>query len=218
MDGWRGFRLGWGRGVIAGLLVLSSSACTLVGYPSGRAPDVDLPPPGPFGGESPAAPTPRSEAPDDGGGTPRVSDDDADRRTSRARPLRREPERTDNGRSYTVFGVQYRVLDSAVGYDEVGVASWYGEAFNGRPTASGEIFDMNGLTAAHRSLPLHTWVEVHNLENDERLVLKVNDRGPFVDTGDRIIDLSLGAARRLGVVGPGLARVRIRSVEPPNGE
>lgn len=122
--------------------------------------------------------------------------------------------RSDAGRTYEVFGVEYKVLDSPRGYRERGLASWYGPQFHGRPTASGETFDQNGLSAAHRTLPLHTWVEVRNLDNDRRLVLRVNDRGPFARTDERIIDLSYGAARALGVVGPGTARVEVRALEP----
>ena len=121
--------------------------------------------------------------------------------------------RSDAGRSYEVFGVEYRVLDSARGYAEEGWASWYGEEFHGRPTASGETFDMNGRSAAHRTLPLHTWIEVTNLENGRSLIVRVNDRGPFVQTDQRILDLSYGAARELGVVARGTARVRVRALD-----
>ena len=96
----------------------------------------------------------------------------------------------------------------------MGYASWYGEEFEGRPTSSGEIFDPELLTAAHRSLPLPTWVEVTNLENQRRVVLRVNDRGPFADTERRIIDVSEAAARRLGLIGVGVARVRVRALRP----
>jgi rare lipoprotein A len=90
---------------------------------------------------------------------------------------------------------------------EIGVASWYGEEFHGRPTSSREVYDMNDLTAAHRTLPFGTYVMVTNLENDRSVVVRVNDRGPFVK--GRIIDLSFAAARVLGLVGPGTARVRL---------
>jgi rare lipoprotein A (peptidoglycan hydrolase) len=89
----------------------------------------------------------------------------------------------------------------------LGRASWYGPRFDGEPTASGETFDMNALTAAHRTLPLGSRVLVHNLENDRRVVVKINDRGPFIQGRD--IDLSYGAARALGMVPDGLARVEI---------
>jgi rare lipoprotein A len=120
--------------------------------------------------------------------------------------------RSDAGRTYQVFGVRYKVLDSSLGYREEGLASWYGPQFHGRPTASGETFDQHAVSAAHRTLPLHTWVEVTNLENGRRLVLRINDRGPFARTDERIIDLSYGAARELGVVGPGTAPVEVRAL------
>ena len=193
------------------LLVLHG--CSLVGYPSGNVPDDGFRP-GPIGGTPPAATRPTASAAPPSSTT----NESVPANPDRARPLREDPENLrDAGRRYEVFGVEYQVLDSPVGYEAEGVASWYGEAFNGRPTASGEIFDMYGMSAAHRSLPLMTWVEVENLDNGRRAVMKVNDRGPFVDTEDRLIDLSFGAARVLGVVGPGLARVRIRAVEPPEG-
>ena len=93
-------------------------------------------------------------------------------------------------------------------YDETGVASWYGDAFHGKLTANGEIFDKRRLSAAHKTLPLPTLVEVENLENGRKLVVRVNDRGPFVD--DRVIDLSHAAADELGFSAKGLARVRVR--------
>ncbi len=95
---------------------------------------------------------------------------------------------------------------------QVGQASWYGKAFHGRPTASGEEYDMFQLTAAHRSLPLGTWVKVTNLRNGKWAVLKVNDRGPYV--GDRILDVSYGAAQVLNFRGRGVEKVSIEVVEP----
>jgi rare lipoprotein A len=121
----------------------------------------------------------------------------------------------DPGHVYEVFGETYTVLPGAGGYDERGEASWYGDAFDGRPTATGETFDMYGLSAAHRTLPLHTFVEVTNLDNDARVIVRINDRGPFARTDRRIVDLSYGAARRLGMVEQGIARVRVRAVAPP---
>jgi rare lipoprotein A len=114
------------------------------------------------------------------------------------------------GKSYVVKGRRYYILNSAQGFRENGLASWYGEPFHGRKTASGEIYDMNRISAAHKTLPLHTWVEVKNLENKRNLVVRINDRGPFVP--GRIIDLSRAAAAELGVYGPGVARVHIRAV------
>ncbi|RYG87604.1 MAG: septal ring lytic transglycosylase RlpA family protein [Alphaproteobacteria bacterium] len=114
-------------------------------------------------------------------------------------------------RPYQVRGRWYRPSEQP-DYDQTGLASWYGDAFNGRPTATGERFDMNALTAAHKTLPLPALVEVTNLENGRRVVLRVNDRGPFVD--DRIIDLSRGAATELGLIQRGVGRVRVRYVGP----
>jgi rare lipoprotein A len=122
---------------------------------------------------------------------------------------------TGAGREYEVRGVVYRVLDSSLGYDEEGLASWYGAEFQGRRTSSGESYDMDLLTAAHRSLPLQTWVEVTNLDNGTSVVVRVNDRGPF--HADRIIDLSRAAARQLGYEEAGTARVRVRALERPPG-
>lgn len=92
-----------------------------------------------------------------------------------------------------------------------GVSSWYGKEFNGRPTASGEIFDMDALTAAHRTLPLGTTVRVTCLDTGREAVLKVNDRGPFIE--GRILDCSYGAAKELGFAGMGVARVRVEVLE-----
>lgn len=99
-------------------------------------------------------------------------------------------------------------------YEEVGVASWYGDDFHGKLTANGEVFDKRRLSAAHKTLPLPTLAEVENLENGRRIIVRVNDRGPFVD--DRVIDLSHGAADELGFTGKGLARVRVRYVGETN--
>jgi len=90
---------------------------------------------------------------------------------------------------------------------EVGLASWYGQEFHGRPTSSREVYDMNDMTAAHRTLPFGTHVMVTNLDNDRSVVVRINDRGPFVR--GRVIDLSYAAARVLGLIGPGTARVRL---------
>ena len=109
-----------------------------------------------------------------------------------------------NGAFYTVHG-------SARGYREQGVASWYGMKFQGRPTANGEIFDVYGATAAHRSLPIPTYVRVTNLENDRTVILRVNDRGPFHP--ERLIDISYGAALQLGFAERGTATVLIESLD-----
>jgi rare lipoprotein A len=103
--------------------------------------------------------------------------------------------------------------DAVPGAVEYGYASWYGNPYHGRRTSSGEIYDMYAFTAAHRTLPLGTEVEVVNLENGKKVEVRINDRGPFVD--GRIIDLSLSAARTIGVVGPGTALVRLKLLRVP---
>lgn len=110
-------------------------------------------------------------------------------------------------RPYTVMGKTYHPVDSAHGYRESGYASWYGPNFHGKRTSNGEVYDMDQMTAAHKTLPMNTFVEVTNLENQRKAVVRVNDRGPFVD--GRVIDLSRAAARQLGVYGPGTAKVEI---------
>lgn len=99
---------------------------------------------------------------------------------------------------------------------ERGVASWYGPGFDGRLTASGERYDMHAATAAHRTLPFGTLLEVRNLDNGMKTQVRINDRGPFVK--NRILDLSLGAARAIGMVGPGTARVELRTLVLGRGE
>ena len=115
-----------------------------------------------------------------------------------------------NPSSYVVFGKRYYVLDSAHGFVERGTASWYGKKFHGRETSSGEIYNMHDMTAAHKTLPLPTYVRVENTKNGKSVIVKVNDRGPFV--GNRIIDLSYAAANILGVIGPGTAQVEISAL------
>ena len=123
--------------------------------------------------------------------------------------------KSGNPSSYVVFGRRYYVMDKAHGFVERGVASWYGKKFHGRKTSSGETYNMHAMTAAHKTLPLPTYVRVENLKNGSSVVVKVNDRGPFV--GDRIIDLSFAAAEKLGVTGPGTAKVEISVVNSNNG-
>jgi rare lipoprotein A len=125
---------------------------------------------------------------------------------------------------YTVKGLRYRPMSvsKAKGYSETGVASWYGfETRNqrdGHMTANGEAFDPNGYTAAHKYLPLPTHVRVTNLDNGRSIIVRVNDRGPFPSatnprSGDRIIDLSMGAAKKLGFYRKGTARVKVETVK-----
>jgi rare lipoprotein A len=128
-------------------------------------------------------------------------------------PVPRQEPRSARGNppTYTVFGRTYRVMDSAAGYYATGLASWYGRKFHGRLTSSGEPFDMFELTAAHRSLPIPTYVRVTNLDNGRHTIVRVNDRGPFHD--DRIIDLSYAAAVKLDFHHHGTARVRVEVLE-----
>ncbi|PYV18914.1 MAG: septal ring lytic transglycosylase RlpA family lipoprotein [Acidobacteria bacterium] len=104
-------------------------------------------------------------------------------------------------------------VNATQGREEVGIASWYGEEFDGNSTASGKLFDLNGLTAAHRSLPMGTRIQVTNLRNQRSMVLTVNDRGPFVR--GRLVDVSKAAAFRLGFMASGRALVKIRVVGHP---
>lgn len=113
-------------------------------------------------------------------------------------------------RPYRIKGKTYYPLPSAEGYQESGIASWYGEPFHGRKTSNGETYDMHAVSAAHKTLPMNTMVLVENLDNSRELVLRINDRGPFVR--DRIIDLSLRAARELDMVQDGTARVRVTAL------
>lgn len=145
---------------------------------------VDGPPPGPVDLSSIPEPTPRDE------------------------PL----SRYGNPPSYVVFGQTYHVQRKRTAYHARGIASWYGSKFHGRRTSSGEAFDMHRFTAAHRTLPLPSYVEVTNLANGRSLVVRVNDRGPFKK--NRLIDLSYAAAARLGFADQGTARVEVRAVGP----
>ena len=108
---------------------------------------------------------------------------------------------------YVINGERYFPISDAQGFVQRGLASWYGKKFHGRPTASGEIFDMNRMSAAHKTLPLGTYVRTVNLKNNKQIVVKINDRGPFVK--GRIIDLSYAAAKKIGLIGPGVARVKL---------
>ena len=115
-----------------------------------------------------------------------------------------------NGPTYQVWGKTYTVMDSARGYVADGTASWYGKKFHGHRTSSGETYDMYQLSAAHKTLPLPTWVRVTNLDNGKSTVVRVNDRGPFHD--DRLIDLSWAAAVKLGIDQQGTGRVRVQAL------
>lgn len=115
-----------------------------------------------------------------------------------------------NRSPYSVLGKSYRVLPTEEGYSERGVASWYGEKFHGHKTSNGEIFDMYQASAAHKSLPIPSFLRVTNLDNNRSIIVRVNDRGPF--HGDRLVDLSYAAAVKLGYANIGTARVHLESV------
>ncbi len=119
--------------------------------------------------------------------------------------------RYGNGPKYEVLGKTYKVMESSAGYRQRGVASWYGTKFHGRLTSSREVYDMYAMTAAHKTLPLPTWVEVRNLRNNRKIVVRVNDRGPFVH--NRIIDLSYAAALELDMVKDGTSLVEVRAID-----
>lgn len=111
------------------------------------------------------------------------------------------------GKPYKINGVTYYPMESADGYSEVGIASWYGPGFHGKLTANGERYNQKAMTAAHRTLPLPTLVKVENLENGKSIIVRVNDRGPY--SKGRIIDLTETGARRLGMLDKGTAKVRV---------
>lgn len=114
-------------------------------------------------------------------------------------------------RPYVINGITYYPIPSAAGYRELGIASWYGKPFHGRRTSNGEVYNMYGPTAAHKTLPMHTMLLVRNLDNGRSTVVRINDRGPFVR--ERIIDLSYTKAEELGVLARGIARVEIVALE-----
>ncbi|HHJ38829.1 MAG: hypothetical protein AXA67_00375 [Methylothermaceae bacteria B42] len=121
------------------------------------------------------------------------------------------PSRSGNPDSYKVLGRRYRVMKDSQGYTARGLASWYGRKFHGKPTASGEPYDMFALTAAHKTLPIPCFAQVTNLHNGRSVVVKINDRGPFHQ--DRLIDLSYAAAVKLGIDKTGTAPVEIRVID-----
>lgn len=121
--------------------------------------------------------------------------------------------RIGNKPTYTVFKQKYKVMRNNKGFKQKGQASWYGRKWHGRKTANGETYDMYAMTAAHKNLPLPTYLKVTNVQNGRKVVVRVNDRGPFV--GKRILDLSYAAAAKLDLIGPGLATVEIEALHPP---
>jgi rare lipoprotein A len=135
---------------------------------------------------------------------------------SRTTASRQENVRNPPDDYYIVNGERYYPLPASMGFIETGKASWYGEDFHGRPTSSGERYDMYKKTAAHKTLPLGTYVKVVNLENNESSIVRINDRGPFVK--GRIIDLSYGAAMEIGMADAGLADVKVIALGKELGE
>lgn len=149
-------------------------------------------------------------------GGPRVNDGPppatpaASRLPPDAVPRKEVRSRYGNGPYYEVYGETYRVLESSHGYQERGVASWYGKKFHGRLTSSREPYDMYAMTAAHKTLPLPTYVRVRNLKNNKSIVVRVNDRGPFAH--NRLIDLSYSAALKLDMVQDGTSLVEVTAI------
>jgi rare lipoprotein A len=131
-----------------------------------------------------------------------------------AQPRHEPVTRAGNKNPYTVLGKTYRILPTAKGYRARGVASWYGSKFHGEKTANGETYDALAMTAAHTTLPIPCYVQVTNLENGRRAIVRVNDRGPFVD--NRIIDLSYAAATKLGYANKGTALVEVAAIDVDN--
>ncbi|MDP5054692.1 MAG: septal ring lytic transglycosylase RlpA family protein, partial [Congregibacter sp.] len=141
--------------------------------------------------------TPKVAWEGDGAPVASLDPDDVADATPRPDPILR----AGNTSPYSIEGVEYRVLSTAQGYSEKGIASWYGTKFHGNKTANGEVYDLYLATAAHRSLPIPSYARVTNLWNGHQIVVRVNDRGPF--HADRGIDLSSAAAVKLGVVDKG---------------
>lgn len=168
--------------LVAGLMLISGSFIACTSMQTGLVTD-----------DAPANPRDVSNVPD---------------AVPRAEPL----SRYGNPESYVVYGKTYYTLPSSSGYRERGIASWYGTKFHGKRTSSGEPYDLYAMTAAHKTLPLPTYVEVTNLNNGRKVIVKVNDRGPFHE--DRIIDLSYSAAARLGILPYGTGEVEIRAIDP----
>ncbi len=123
-----------------------------------------------------------------------------------------EPRAASGNNPYNALGERYVPMRDARGYRERGVASWYGKKFHGKPTSSREPYDMYAMSAAHKTLPLPSYVRVRNLQNGRSVIVRVNDRGPFLH--NRLIDLSYAAAHRLGIVGTGTGLVEVETVEP----
>lgn len=207
---------GAGRIALAASLCLALAAC---GTAPVRKPPPRKPPPNPPARvvQAPGAPTPAlipGPAPTSERDRPPAAHEipeDVDKLPD-AVPQAEPKSRSGNSPVYTVLGKTYRVMNSADGFVENGYASWYGKKFHGRKTASGETYNMFAMTAAHKSLPLPSYVRVTLIETGKSIVVKVNDRGPFHK--GRIIDLSYAAAAKLGILNNGHAEVRIEALVP----
>ncbi len=116
-------------------------------------------------------------------------------------------------RPYKIYGIQYTPIASAKDFVQTGIASWYGKKFHGRKTSNGETYNMYAMTAAHKTLPMNTWVSVDNLKTNQKIVVRINDRGPFV--AGRIIDLSYTGASRIGILGAGTGKVKVTALGMP---
>lgn len=170
-----------GRGPVAALLAILALALAACVPPPVERPGPPPPTPPPVPAPAPAPPT----APQPGAAA-------------------------GNPPFYEVFGERYFVLPDSAGYRERGMASWYGKDFHGKRTSSGEVYNMNDLTAAHKTLPLPSLVRVTNVANGKSVVVTVNDRGPFAR--NRLIDLSYAAAVQLDMIGPGTAMVEVEAL------
>ncbi len=131
-------------------------------------------------------------------------------------PRDEPPSPYGNPPSYVVLGTRYRTIASSSGYRERGIASWYGSKFHGHRTSNGDIYDMYGMSAAHKSLPLPTYARVTNLQNGKAVVVRINDRGPFHE--NRLIDLSYAAAAKLGILGKGTGLVEVTALTAPGDD
>lgn len=144
----------------------------------------------------------------DGAGQPPVNIDTIGNAIPKIEPITK----AGNKSPYTQFGKTYHVLRTSKGFRETGIASWYGTKFHGRKTSNGEVYNMYTMTAAHKTLPIPTYVRVTNQENRRSIIVRVNDRGPFHES--RIIDLSYVAALKLGFAEQGTAKVSIEAIDP----
>jgi rare lipoprotein A len=187
------------------LAVLLAAGCASTSEPVGEAPILASPEARP----APASPSTTARGgfyKDDGPGENPPANLSA---IPDAVPRREAPHRYAN-RPYTVFGASYVPIASTQSYKERGVASWYGKKFHGQKTSSGEVYDMYGMTGAHKTLPIPSYARVTNLANGRSVVVRINDRGPF--HSERIIDLSYAAAYKLGYASAGSARVEVEAV------